>query len=275
MAEEKPKRLCAFQPSDPNAPKHVGLTKQHVFGDWMNNLFGRDQRHRAKFTNYRQDASPVRIGGYKKSAIRPGTITTMQLRVVCSDCNNGWMRALEEKARPTVEKLVRGEAVVLDAQAQLAVAAWATQVSIISEYYSEEGQIVSQDQRDQFRLTGVPSSGWTVWIGYYLGGSYRHFATQSRTWDRVAPIPNSTDTEKGDVSLSVYVLGHLFCHVFYRSHQRTLLAPPTLPGLIRIWPIATPIAVWPVLPKISDPLIGGLMQSFRRFTSNSFYPERE
>ena len=45
-------------------------------------------------------------------------------RVVCGDCNNGWMHDLENEVEPVLGSLMRGLATSLDQHAQSALCRW-------------------------------------------------------------------------------------------------------------------------------------------------------
>ena len=72
-----------------------GLTKEHIISDWVNGLFpGRSE------VNYQDGKGRAEKWHADK--------IDWKARVVCRDCNNGWMSDLESTlAKPSLTPLIR------------------------------------------------------------------------------------------------------------------------------------------------------------------------
>jgi hypothetical protein len=117
---------CAF------CGRRDSLTYEHATPKWLGKFihehfppenrweqvaisFGTD-RERAQSTKLIQSASPHKAA------------------VVCGECNNGWMRRLEDAVRPILRPLILGKQSELDDAAIRTVATWATKTALIYEF---------------------------------------------------------------------------------------------------------------------------------------------
>ena len=93
------------------------LTQEHVLPDWLRHLG-------FKGTGVRElvQDSDVPI-------IQQGGAFSKTLKIVCADCNNVWMSAMEDDAKPVLlamfQAAATGKQTMLDSSAQLALARWA------------------------------------------------------------------------------------------------------------------------------------------------------
>jgi hypothetical protein len=88
-----PQRLCAFCGG-------LGMTKQHIFGKRLLPFL-----EKKAATHLIINTAPYSTDTKK----REGNIWGKQLRRVCSQCNGGWMRELEEASFEFFSKLIFGE----------------------------------------------------------------------------------------------------------------------------------------------------------------------
>jgi hypothetical protein len=79
-----------------------------------------------------------------------------RLKVVCAECNNGWMSELQGKAKPFLLLLMEGRWTGITREAQAAIAAWATMFTMVCEFADMTTQAVTQSERDEFMLTKQP-----------------------------------------------------------------------------------------------------------------------
>ncbi|MFE9098917.1 hypothetical protein [Streptomyces sp. NPDC007264] len=109
-------KVCVFCGGTP-------LTKEHVLPRWLKvALDPTVQRHRyirlSVDTVRRHDAPPLND----------------QVKVVCSNCNSGWMNQLEENVRSFLPDLIRGTPCVIDAEAQRALASWSLKTVLMFQH---------------------------------------------------------------------------------------------------------------------------------------------
>ena len=67
--------------------------------------------------------------------IQQGGAFSKTLKIVCADCNNVWMSAMEDDAKPVLLSMFQaaatGKQTMLDSSAQLALARWAFKTAAV------------------------------------------------------------------------------------------------------------------------------------------------
>lgn len=114
-------KVCVFCGGTP-------LTKEHVLPRWLKvALDPAVRRHRyvrlSVDTVRHHEAPPL----------------NEQVKVVCSECNSGWMNQLEENVRRFLPDLIRGNPCDLDAGAQQALAAWSLKTMLMFQHTHPAG----------------------------------------------------------------------------------------------------------------------------------------
>ena len=95
---------------------------------------------------------------------KPGHLHTKKIKAVCTGCNNGWMSVLETQAKPSLERLIKGERAVLDRASLLHVARWATLKAIISEHDKPDTRVTPQADRTAFMQGGKIPAYFNLYI---------------------------------------------------------------------------------------------------------------
>jgi hypothetical protein len=138
------------------------LTKEHVWSEWTHELIGKTLNVSHYEANYMTNPFVTRLARQMK---RHGHTATKKLRVVCGDCNNGWMSGLESMAKTFVTPLILGGQVSLDVEVQNVVATWVALKALIIEHNTRENVVASQQDRDAFRVNKSIPSGMKIAIG--------------------------------------------------------------------------------------------------------------
>jgi hypothetical protein len=95
------------------------MSREHLWPRWAQEVLSEEQRgQRVPHSLEPHDGPPKAWDAVPFSAT---------LRDVCVECNNGWMNAIEEEARPFMEPLMRGEegGTIEPLGAQWAISRWA------------------------------------------------------------------------------------------------------------------------------------------------------
>jgi hypothetical protein len=100
------------------------------------------------------------------------------VRRVCATCNNGWLSALEDRAKPLLEPLILGPSRTLSAEESEMVALWCVKTALLFQFIHPERR---QAPDEHFRFLcdrGVPPPNTFVWLAGYNGvhwsGWYMH-----------------------------------------------------------------------------------------------------
>jgi hypothetical protein len=252
------------------------LTKEHVFPRWSHQYLGPRQTGRV--------ISRVGTLYYDRDETRdarlPGQLRDWQVKCVCGGthmtCNSGWMKEIEDKAKPILVPLIEGKRSLLSLDDQITIATWAVLKSIVSEYHLTSKVSTHWAQRRLMKhRKQPPANGWRVWIGHFARKHWKpewisnsffvaSKAIQSRRGLREPTYFNASSTTQ--------VIGKLFIQVIHLPGPLALgndtrewrVPPPTCGVLTKIWPRPHMILSWPQ-PALSDldaDTIASAMQKF-------------
>lgn len=125
-------------------------TREHIFPAWAARLV--------------EDAGPVahsklseRQGEPPDSRTWPQAPFTQTVRVVCAQCNNGWMSRIESDAEQILRPMLTGFGRSMHGPAQEALARWALKTAIVSQYaHTTSGTLFGEQASDTLRSGGLP-----------------------------------------------------------------------------------------------------------------------
>lgn len=140
---------CAFCPAEKT-------TREHVFARWLTAAL---VRQGGEPLVHRND-SP----GHPES--RDAREFDFVVRAACQDCNNGWMSALESRARPLLTPMMRGERRQLTSADQKSIATWATKTAMLIEITDTDPTVRDVD-RHALRKTQAPPAHTLIWLARY------------------------------------------------------------------------------------------------------------
>jgi hypothetical protein len=222
------------------------LTKEHVLSDWLAPLI------RAKMLNYESIEADIGAQGPSSSKrTRSGHPTSRRIRCVCKSCNNGWMKAIVDAAKPTVEQLIQGKPYRLTSRHQKQLAAWIATAVIISEFEDPQQVTIPAADRQWLWTQRTPPSNWKIWIGDYHRSRWVPHWIHHRF---SVTGPDEPAPEKGaegprNTQTTSYVVGRLYVHAVssavsggalnwqFQGRDRQVLR--------QIWPASTYSVVWP------------------------------
>ncbi|MFD6094013.1 hypothetical protein ACFWGN_18005 [Oerskovia sp. NPDC060338] len=175
-------RSCIFCAGRP-------LTREHVWPKWLSAEL---QQH--GFTLDRPDGAPhqVRLVGItadrQHAHQEVETVGGAKLlgdlvaRSVCGPCNNGWMSALEDSAKPSLLALIRGTDATFEQEALVSLATWAVKTAILYQSQDPASLAWTAEQLQRFRVAGRPPALTTVSLARWtdktqqgphsMGGAY-------------------------------------------------------------------------------------------------------
>jgi hypothetical protein len=98
----------------------TGLSKEHIWSDWLGKIIPRSDDHSQSII--RDVPGPDRIRIVEPFLYsHQGSMNSRKLRNVCKKCNNGWMSAIVNRAKPSAE-MIRD------------LAAWISLSSVMAEF---------------------------------------------------------------------------------------------------------------------------------------------
>lgn len=137
-----------------------GLLKSTCFPTWLRELFPPIAKDTHSF------GETVSWPKYS-FAEKQGHSGTKQLKVVCSQCNSGWMSLIDHKVRPIVVPLLKGLSSSIDGPSQKKLATWLSTSTMVRDFSIAGKSYVPQSHRDHVRNRSEPPEQWQVWIGSY------------------------------------------------------------------------------------------------------------
>lgn len=143
---------CAF------CGENARLTNEHVFPAWLNAYLPGDR----PYWVLEQDRF---VGKRPFEVRRPSQGLDFKVRVVCGRCNHGWMSALEEEAKPILERLLTTTQLQpLLKNEQALIVRWATKTAMMLDFTQEEPLVPQRDRTLFYRRRTIPRRAW-VWLG--------------------------------------------------------------------------------------------------------------
>jgi hypothetical protein len=143
-------RTCAFCPS-------TKLTREHIWGDWINGIVPQVTYTTQRKTSLVDFAEPWKSIGIQQIG-----------KVVCQNCNNGWMSDLEANhAKPAMADMIRyGGAVSLLPKGIASISAWALKMSVIANFVGKlkNEPYFTNSERYEFARTMRVPSGVQMWL---------------------------------------------------------------------------------------------------------------
>lgn len=233
---------------------------EHMFSRWTHDLLPPRKTGRvATAVSIERLDGPVEHWEGKM----PGQMRDWKVHCVCGgtalSCNAGWMKSIEDAAKPIMTPLIRGEDVRLTPDQQRVVATWAVLKNMIANHRAirpEHLEIMRQQH-------SPPPEGWGVWIAHFERGTWRpEWLTRLFT-----VLPNaeyqarsSPDVDFSNGSSTTMVLNKLLIHVGHSpdphfGHRWQQFETPDgqpIRGVFRIWPAVSEVSIkWPP-PALTD-----------------------
>jgi hypothetical protein len=193
------------------------LTKEHINPRWLQQYVGRrftNTGHSVSVRNF--DASTGGLAPYRfdrGKLHRAGDPHSSTLKILCAECNNVHMSALQERAKVHLLPLVLGEWPELGPDGQSLVAAWSAMNTMVREAAHPPTVATSAEERLEFLTTVEAPQTWSVWIGRYSGtqsGVMNHVG-----WNESMDASPSASSIKGvHRQTTGFVMGKLFILTF-------------------------------------------------------------
>jgi hypothetical protein len=163
------------------------------------------------------------------------------------------MSRLEDRAKPALSPLIRGEGKALEGAELVLVAAWATKTATVIESRNPSKQCVSTPETraivmNEERPPASVQVDTFTFEGELLSGYWRHAAV-------VGPRSPGDPEEAANYAVTVMWFGHLGLRVVDdRAGLRVPLSgmkTPAIPGVVSIYPSLSSLS-WPFVPVLKE-----------------------
>ena len=223
-----------------------GMSKEHLFSDWLRDLFPRspDDTHTLGIA----DEGPYRL------IPQQGHSGTKKIRTVCQTCNSGWVSAIDDAAKAVAPPIIRGERVSISPEMQKALATWLCKIAMVGDSRNRARSLVSQPQRNLMMKDRRPPNEWEVWIASYAGTEFRDLAFFQRSGKLdFTPVTGPGEKFSGYVELTFFGIGGLAALVIGDDLPDVDFNVGTFANLSRrIWPIGGGAIDWPLFFILGD-----------------------
>lgn len=221
------KGTCAY------CGKSAKLTKEHIWGKWSTKYLGPPIRGGAHLV--RLNTPEVKKGAQDGR----GPSRSRTLRIACASCNSGWMKDVNDRAKPTLVRLAKGEWWDLSPYERQSIAAWATLFTMSYEHADLATMATLPAERLKFSINHHPPAHWSVGIARYNGDGYYEDSIQHTGFMTKEPVM--------DLQTTTFLFGKIIFHTY---SSRSAIFPRWWKrfNLEKIWPIG----YFPVIPP--DPI---------------------
>lgn len=236
--------------------KNTNLTREHLLPGWMRRIVD-PQVHERTVTSWQPGFTERSI------LVKQGTPFTIRPRIVCQDCNGGWMSRLEERCKPFLEPMIRGSRHELDRHDCRTIASWAAKTAYVAE--SLHQPFSPREAREDFRADPLtPPIHLKVWLSQWAGGGGADIWTHPWYWSSDGSrqgnrLPNS--------HLTMLAVGHLVVIAaaspdpdFHAYGPRGMMRS----HLVDAWPTESGSVRWPPPAPLDGTQMLELRRSFKR-----------
>jgi len=222
---------CAF------CPEIAELTGEHIWSDWIGKELG------IKKFLITQTFADGTHRSYPKKKLN------VKARVVCGDCNSGWMSRLESATKPFLyDMILHGSATRLDLKHIKLLAAVSFKNSVVADYMHDNSpRFFSFAARQRFARTLELSDGIQMWLSVM---------NRQRGLFQSGDLKTKPGDKSGfEINLFTYGVAHLVIQVttsrWTKKAHRRHFPPPRLTQN----PIWDDVSI-PFWPTSGDQLIG-------------------
>jgi hypothetical protein len=244
MNQDASTGLCPF------CQKPGKMSDEHIWGDWLRGeipFVGR--KHFFHSVEVRESGEEI-----TDTRIRAGDPLNAQIRV-CRDCNHGWMREIQEDARPTLSSMFERDFLLLDRTQQEKLATWVCMSTMASDFLPRhEYSIVSNPKERKFLISKrAPPSHWRIWIAHCEAfsalGQWLRFSFPARL-DNNVPKPELGERLLPNSQTTAFVINRIFFFAMSSPANNFLWRwdwhtySQAKKHLFQIWPVIYNVVPW-------------------------------
>jgi hypothetical protein len=228
------------------------MSREHIWGDWLKAYIPpKMNKHSMQAVRVNRPDEPTTGNIYLKA----GDPLRSKVKVVCVDCNNQWLSDIQNRAKPFLIPLIRGDRTALGFEAQQRVAAWCAMATQTAEFIDRDPNTIAvpQSQRDWLMNNGTVPPGWRIWLADYQRhrwpAQWVHL-TLPILEAKDIPDESSTDYVLPNTQTTTFVVGRLYVHVMSsvnaeNIHKWTTMLPRSAPLLVPLFPPKESFIAWP------------------------------
>lgn len=254
------------------------MTGEHLWSDWMDraNLLPRVSREYIEIaSNYRRHTGEKTVA----QRYREGSPHYKKIKVVCKQCNSGWMNQIEVAAQPVLTPLIKGTKAVLNRNARKILAEWVVLKMLVAEHSEQQGYVSApiflQSDRAAFKRDRTVPPGVRIYLAKHTGDAWiiRYHRRASGLGERgVSLPPPSHPTTRNNVQSTSWGIGKLFIYIHAATDPVIANRVKFVKGpeLRKLWPLLSTNFSWPPGYVVSDAFLDDLADSLARFLDRTW-----
>jgi hypothetical protein len=240
------------------------LTKSHIWPEWLEPILpARGTQHLVQYGAPTQTFVSKARGYPPFEKLRQGSTVSRRPRNTCITCNGGWMRRMEEAAKPIASALIIGQHRLLNFTDQWLLAALLCLITCRQEFTDRASMAIPAGDRERLMKYFAPGPSWQIWIARY-NGAYPGTHSSHHWGMRIVPSSSSISDGPSDEcnsQIATMIIGRLCAHLFSSTVLDNFGGYRQF-SLCRIWPPSQfYIDPWSA-PGLSDEEIIALHEAF-------------
>lgn len=256
--------------------KEGSLSREHIWPDWLSKMYLRkgDEKHTFGSRTH-LDKDLVRDGTYE----RPGHLFSLRNRLVCQNCNNGWMSQVENEAKPIIVRMISGEKHKLSRDQLDILSFWIAMKAVTAEFIekAESLEVTPPEERLSMMEARKIPSYFNIFIGVHSTGHnsawFRHSWTMA--YSPNGPSPPLEGRRRNAQSIA-FIIGPIFFYILnVRLNGFIAKDMFNFGKLNNIYPSKRQFLRWPQkrLPRSETDRIAFMTQDYTESTQVMFIPE--
>jgi hypothetical protein len=218
------------------------MSREHLWPAWTRRTFSEEEQ--AELIPHEME-----IQGGVQIDTWNAPVFTATTKTVCEPCNNGWMSALEDRAKPFAEPLILGQQQTINNDGKVAISLWAY-LKVLLLQQTAEPVLPKESYETFFDIQGedLLPLNTSIFIARHVGprqGQYQH---------RLLARPGHED--RPTCFIATFTIRELVVQVVknFTAHEPLMLErDPRVEGNdALIWPAAPDDVDWPVGPGLDD-----------------------
>ncbi|KQR26103.1 hypothetical protein ASF76_02225 [Microbacterium sp. Leaf151] len=213
------------------------MTKEHILRNKFNKTFDGKVGPKVLTVSHRGED-----GQTERDIESRGLPYGSTVKVVCADCNNGWMNDLENEVESDLLRLIGGQYLEFTPEQRNTLARWTTKTALMRQFQNDPSvQLQPHSPVFQAAMSGHPTGSWTYAAPIYW---------TEHPWMRSVRIRTVATTAGGsdlDMLLTTIQVRRLLLQSVVSLDDVTAqyvdatLAPLTFPRFARVHPTGDPI----------------------------------
>jgi len=193
-----------------------------------------------------------------------GDPKSRRVKIVCQRCNNEWMSILQDRAKPLLLPLMKGEKTTLNEQKQKIIAAWAAMTVINAEYITPGRAAISVVYRRHLFQHKEAPPRIRIWIGNFRRRKWPAYWVHNSLLIAPGDAPYPWQVGPGgllwpNTQVTTLTFGALYLQAFSCPYPEILGGlQPLKQYMIQVWPIREKFMVWPPTATIDDRAADGI-----------------